>query len=164
MTRRNDTMSQFSRNMSSLGRPQARGFSYTPRRNFSAPGFSSPRPAPRPVQRPSAPARAAQSARVAPAVAAQRRSAQAQRRQEVLMALVAAAVLTFLGAISVGGIFVAIHIVADLAFVAYLGALASISRREAVRTNVTAMQPRQELRHVVPAYASTPQQQRRVAR
>lgn len=160
MTRRNDTMSQFSRNMSSLGRPQARGFSYTPRRDFSAPGFSSPRPA----QRPSAPARTAQSARVAPAVAAQRRSAQAQRRQEVLMALVAAAVLTFLVAISVGGIFVAIHIVADLAFVAYLGALASISRREAVRSNVTAMQPRQELRHVVPAYASTPQQQRRVAR
>lgn len=159
MTRRNDTMSQFSRNMSSLGRPQARGFSYTPRRNFSAPGISSPRPA----QRPAAPVRPVQAARVAPAAASQRRSAQAQRRQEVLMALVAAAVLTFLGAVSVGGAFVAVHIVADLAFVAYLGALASISRREAVRSNVTAMQPRQDLHHVVPAYAST-SSQRRAAR
>lgn len=162
MTRRNDTMSQFSRNMSSLGRPQARGFSYTPRQNLSAPGFSSPAQAPRPAQRVSPPVGAVQATRVAPAGAPQRRSAQAQRRQEVLLALVAAAVLTFLGAVSVGGIFVAIHVVADLAFVAYLGALASVSRREAVRPNVTALRPRQELHHVVPAYASS--QQRRVAR
>ncbi|NLA36085.1 MAG: hypothetical protein GX868_10430 [Actinobacteria bacterium] len=154
-------MSEFSRNMSSLGRPQARGFSYTPRRNYPAPGHSAPRPAVRPAPPQASAARNVPAARVAPAAVAQRRSAQAQRRQEVLMALVAAAVLTFLGAISVGGIFVAVHIVADLAFVAYLGALASITRREAVRGTVTAMQPRQELRHVVPAYAS---QRQRIAR
>ena len=72
----------------------------------------------------------------APAERGQRRSPVQQRRQDVLTALVAAAVLSFLGSISIGGALIAVNAVIDVAFVLYLGALLLVTRREKLRSQV----------------------------
>jgi hypothetical protein len=73
--------------------------------------------------------------------------------------LVTAALLTFLGAVSIGGPFFIAHVLVDLALVAYLGLLLFTTRKAHIRSQVTVLYPAQE-RMVVPM--ST--QRQRVAR
>jgi hypothetical protein len=56
-----------------------------------------------------------------------------KRRQEVLTVLGAAAVLTLLGTVAFGGIFLAFHLLADLLLVAYLVALVQVNQQAEVR-------------------------------
>ncbi len=89
-----------------------------------------------------------------------RKSAQQQRRQDVLVGLVAAAVLSFLAAISMGGIAMALHFVVDIALVAYIAALASVTKRERVRGPVVGYSNPALQRGVAAAYDD----RRRIAR
>ena len=61
-----------------------------------------------------------------------------RRRQDVLSTLGAAALITFLGAISFGGAFTAINVVVDVAFALYVAALLSVTRRKKVQSEVAA--------------------------
>lgn len=56
-----------------------------------------------------------------------------KRRQEVLTVLGAAAVLTLLGTVAFGGIFLGLHLIADLLLVAYLVALFQVNQQAPVR-------------------------------
>jgi len=73
------------------------------------------------------------------AVAGQRSAARVtppsvrKRRQEVLTVLGAAAVLTLLGTVAFGGIFLGLHLLADVLLVAYLVALVQVNQQVAVR-------------------------------
>lgn len=57
-----------------------------------------------------------------------------KRRQEVLTVLGAAAVLTLLGTVAFGGLFLALHLLADVLLVAYLVALVQVNQQVAVRS------------------------------
>lgn len=147
-------MGQFSRNLSSLQR-QNSGYpqGYGMQRPVSARPLQQRQVQMHRQQRPVSPSLAPMSAA--------RRSAQQQRRQEVLMGLVAAAVLTFLGAISVGGVVVVVHAIVDVALVAYIFALASLAQRGKARSNVTTLYPSGAVQpQMVQAYS----QRQRVAR
>ena len=75
-----------------------------------------------------------------------------QRRQDILSALIAAALLSFLGSVSVGGILMVVHAVIDIALVLYLGALLTIKRREQMRAQVGVLyQAPQQFNSVMPA-------------
>jgi hypothetical protein len=95
-----------------------------------------------PQQRAAQPARPQQlrTSRVAPA-AAQRAKAEPEeptrrtshhRRQEILVGLGAAALLTFLATISFGGVWLAVHLLVDLIFVGYLGLVLMFTRSQPV--------------------------------
>lgn len=68
-----------------------------------------------------------------PALAPRNSNEAARRRREVLIALCAAAVLTFFAAIGVGGIAVLVHVVIDIALAAYGYALVQRRNDEAER-------------------------------
>ncbi|MEZ5320964.1 MAG: hypothetical protein R2698_02570 [Microthrixaceae bacterium] len=123
-SRRSDTIAQFSRNLSSLGRTHSGG---------SLPG-------PGPLRRDNVvalPSRPAALGRAAgPRSGGIRSSASRrnqQRRQEILTGLAAAALLTFLGSVSIGGVITVLHVLVDLALVSYLGAVMAVTRREKVQ-------------------------------
>jgi len=138
-SRRSDTIGQFAHKLSSLERCAPVGVNrpnvvqFPNRFGEPAPVVSAQAPRPRPAR--------------------QGRSAVQQRRQDVLSALIAAALLSFLGSVSVGGVLMVVHAVIDLALVAYLAALLTIKRREQMRAQagVLYQSPRQ-FTGVVPAY------------
>lgn len=155
-SRRGDTIGQFARNLSSLERsgPVGVGRSnlvqFPPR--LGEPMVDLRDPAPRPaVARTQAPAPRQRS----------RRSPVQQRRQDILSALVAAALLSFLGSVSVGGVLMIVHALIDMALVLYLGALLTIKRREQMRAQVGVLyQAPRQFTGVVPAMV----ERQRVAR
>ena len=53
------------------------------------------------------------------------------------MSLFAASLLTFLATITFSGLFLVLHVIVDLALVAYLAAVLSVTRRRAARGRVT---------------------------
>jgi len=69
-------------------------------------------------------------------------------------------VLSFLAAISMGGIAMALHFVVDIALVAYIAALASVTKRERVRGPVVGYSNPALQRGVAAAYDD----RRRIAR
>ena len=161
-SRRSDTIGQFARNLSSLERSAPVGV-HRPASSFRHPnvvqfpggravgsGPVAPLVEPTIDLRDGAPRRVTPAG--APAARTRRPSAAKQRRKDILTALVAAAVLTFLGSVSLGGALVMINAVVDVALVAYLGALALVSRRERMGAQVGVLYTAQ-FRGVVPAYA-----------
>ena len=125
-TRRSDTIGQFARNLSSLERSAPVGVNRSNLVQF--PSRLEPvidlRDS---VQRPTVSRNAATSAgRPAAARPAQQqagRTPMQQRRQDILTALIAAAVLSFLGSVSMGGAMVMVNAVVDAALLLYFGAL-----------------------------------------
>jgi hypothetical protein len=68
-----------------------------------------------------------------PALAPRTPHEAARRRRDVLVALVAAAAVTFLAAIAIGGVAVLVHVVVDLALAAYGYAVVQRRNEEAER-------------------------------
>ena len=68
-----------------------------------------------------------------PALAPRTAHEAARRRREVMIALVAAAVLTFFAAVAIGGVAVLAHVVVDLALASYAYALVQRRNEEAER-------------------------------
>ena len=66
-----------------------------------------------------------------------RRSPTQQRRQDVLTALVAAALLSFLGFATFGGPMLMVHVVADVLLGAYVALWLTVTRRERIRAQVS---------------------------
>lgn len=160
-SRRSDTIGQFARNLSSLERSAPVGVNRSNLVQFPSrledPMAALGQPArPRAVDASRAPQQVrSQDPR------AQRRSPVQQRRQDVLSALIAAAVLSFLGSVSVGGVLVILHAVVDVALIAYLGALMMVTRREKMRAQVGVLyQTPNQFSGVMPAYV----ERQRVAR
>lgn len=160
-SRRSDTIGQFARNLSSLERSAPVGV-HRPASSFqhhnvvqfpggrALTGPVAPLGEPTIDLRDGAPRRVTPAA--GPAARTRRPSAAKQRRKDILTALVAAAVLTFLGSVSLGGALVMVNAVVDVALVAYLGALALVSRKERMRAQVGVLYTAQ-FRGVAPAYA-----------
>jgi hypothetical protein len=69
------------------------------------------------------------------------RSQAQQRRQDVIVALSAAALLTLLATVAFGGVMLYLHLLVDLLFVAYLGLLLMAPKRAAKRPQVTYLTP-----------------------
>lgn len=113
--RRADSIGDFSRHLSTLQR--------TPRSRSAATVV--------PLRQAPVDTRSAASRSGAPRMT---RTAAQRRRQDVLAALGAAALLTFLGAMSLGGVFMAVHVAVDVLLVAYLGLLLTVTKRERVRS------------------------------
>lgn len=149
-SRRSDTIGQFARNLSSLERSAPVGVSRSNLVQFPS-RLGEPVIDLRESARPAAP-RTAVRPESGPRP---RRSPVQQRRQDVLSGLIAAAVLSFLGSVSVGGPLMIVHAVIDVALVAYLGALLTVTRREKMRAQVGVLYqaPRQFTGGVLPAYA-----------
>lgn len=159
-SRRSDTIGQFARNLGALGESQPVGVrrpanvvQFPQVQRYAEPTYE---PAvdlrgPRPVAQRNA-------ARPAPRPAARTRAQ--QRRKDVLAALVAAAVLTFLCSISVGGAFVMLNAVVLVALAAYVAAFALVTRKEKLRSQVGQLYSPQ-FSGVAPAYVD---QRQRVAR
>lgn len=151
-SRRSDTIGQFARKLSSLEHTAPVGGGRSNLVQFptqlAQPGtvhhrMESPRPQRQAPRQPG------------------RRSAVQQRRQEVLTALIAAALLSFLGSVSIGGIVTVLHLVIDVALVAYLGALLTIKRREQMRAQAGVLyQAPHQFTGVAPAYV----ERQRIAR
>lgn len=148
-SRRSDTIGQFARKLSSLEQSAPVGVNRSnvvqfPGRVAQPGAYVGPaaRPAERPAQRP-----------VARGDRPVRRSAVQQRRQDVLSSLIAAALLSFLGSVSVGGALTMVHVVVDVALVLYLGALLTIKRREQMRARAGVLYDApHQFSGVVPAY------------
>lgn len=62
-----------------------------------------------------------------------------QRRKDVLAALIGFALVSFLGAITVGGPLLMVHVLADLLLVGFIGLTLSITRRDRARANVVSL-------------------------
>lgn len=91
----------------------------------------------------SAPARRGAPAPVSPWVR--------KRRQDVLVALGSAAVLTLVCAVAFGGPFLVLHLLVDVALVAYLVALAQVRQAPARAPHVARSAEPAPVRHVAPA-------------
>lgn len=149
-SRNNDTMAQFSRNLSSLQRSAPVGSQRAAAQMRSARPVIDLRDSADPAARVQRPASARNG-----------RSPVQQRRQEVLTGLVAAALLSFLASVSLGGFAVTIHAAIDVLFVFYLVALLVVTRREKLRSQVNTLYPSQpQLTSFMPAMA----QRQRVGR
>lgn len=159
-SRRSDTIGQFARNLGALGQSQPVGA----RRPANVVQFPQVQRYAEPTYEPAVdlrgprPVVARTAARPAPRPAARTRAQ--QRRKDVLAALVAAAVLTFLGSLSVGGAFVIVNAVTLVALGAYVAAFALVTRKEKLRSQVGQLYSPQ-FRGVAPAYVDHRQ---RVAR
>ena len=88
------------------------------------------------------------------------RSVAQQRRQDVIVALLAASLLSFLATLTFSGLFLYLHLVIDVALVAYVGAVLTLTRRHQARSQVTYLPQRSTMSSMVPVAA---QQQRRSA-
>jgi hypothetical protein len=169
--RSSDSISSFSRHLSVLERSHQRSTGMGNVVRFG------PRPAPRlsnPVAplvarkgstpvRQSAPVaqRAAQAPRPQARPGQNGRSAGQQRRQDVIVALLAASLLSFLATLTFSGLFLYLHLAIDLALVAYVGAVLTLTRRNQARSaQVTYLSQRAPMSSMVPVAA---QQQRRSA-
>ncbi|MFN8052505.1 MAG: hypothetical protein U0Q22_13750 [Acidimicrobiales bacterium] len=150
-SRRSDTIGQFARNLSSLERSAPVGVNrsnlvqFPSRLNEPVVDLRSSRPA-SPTQRP-----------------AQRRPGRTpvqQRRQDVLTALIAAAVLSFLGSVSMGGAMVMVNAVVDVALLGYFSALMLVTRREKMRAQVGVLYSPSQFTGVAPAFV----ERQRIAR
>jgi hypothetical protein len=147
-SRRSDTIGQFARNLSSLQNSAPVGVN-RPNNLVQFPSrLAEPvidlRDPVRPVV---TPARVQRQRPVAKPSTAQ------QRRKDVMAALVAAAILTFLGSLSLGGPFVVINALVDVALVAYVGLVALAARKEKARSQVGVLyQSPSQFRGVAPAY------------
>ena len=185
-TRRSgDSISSFSRHLSVLERSHQRSTGMTSNvvrigQRSTAPRAGAPlstpvaplvarrgpagaqRPAPRPgharpaAPRPSVPHAAAQRSSDAAPV---RRSGAQQRRQDVIVALLAASLLSFLATLTFSGLFLYLHVLIDLALVAYVAAVLTVTRRVQARSAQVSYLPQRSA--MVPATAH--QQQRRTA-
>jgi hypothetical protein len=83
-----------------------------------------------------------------------------QRRQDVIVALLAASLLSFLATLTFSGLFLYLHVVIDLALVAYVAAVLTVTRRVQARSQVSYL-PQHSMRSaMVPA---TAQSERRTA-
>ena len=88
------------------------------------------------------------------------RSVAQQRRQDVIVALLAASLLSFLATLTFSGLFLYLHLAIDLALVAYVGAVLTLTRRNQARSSqVTYLPQRAPMSSMVPVAA----QQRRTA-
>jgi len=128
--RRADSIGQFARNRSVLrnsypavGRRQNPPFASGPQTVVDLRG-------PRPVVHQEA------TRAVRPAAPVVRTRAQ-QRRQDILTSLVAAALLSFLGFVTFGGVLLVLHVVIDVLLVAYLGLWLNVTKRERMRAQVS---------------------------
>jgi hypothetical protein len=108
------------------------------------------------------PAAAAPTQRpAAPAAGRSGRSVVQQRRQDVIVALLAASLLSFLATLTFSGLFLYLHVVIDLALVAYVGAVLTVTRRVQARSQVAYLPQRAQVTSaMVPA---TAQSERRTA-
>ena len=168
-SRRRDTIRSFNQQLSSLGRsaPVSRPDNVIEFRSRlvsplapltpAAPEATAPpAPEPEPPGRPAPALRATagptgspRAVRRAPVTAGDRRPARPvspalrKRRQDVLMVLGAAALLTLLATMSFGGIFLFLHVVSDLLLAAYLVLLqrATASPQAAPRRRVARIRP-----------------------
>lgn len=165
-SRRSDTIGQFARNLSSLERSAPVGVNRSNLVQFPSrinePVIDLRDPA-RPTVTPAQPRdlhAVGQAGQSAP-VQRVRRSAVQQRRQDIMSALIAAALLSFLGSVSMGGALMMIHAVIDVALVLYLVALLFVTRREKLRSQVGVLyQAPNQFSGVVPADA----ERQRIAR
>lgn len=134
--RRIDPIGQFAKNRSVLGHTTAVGGSAfgRSRSHLSSPSMIDLR-GPRPV----VDHRPVSAARVAPRPV--RRSRAEQRRQDVLTALIAAALLSFLGFTAFGGPMLVVHVIADVLLVAYVGLWLNVTKRERQRAQVSHLYP-----------------------
>jgi len=147
-SRRSDTIGQFARNLSSLERSAPVGVNRSNLVQFPS-RLSDPAAD---LRGPAQPA-AARSASPAAARQRPRRSPVQQRRQDILSALIAAAVLSFLGSVSVGGVLMMVHAAIDIVLIAYVGALLAVTRREKMRAQVGVLyQSPNQFSGVMPAY------------
>ena len=168
-SRRSDTIGQFARNLSSLDRSAPLGVQRSnlvqfPTRNQPQRFQSSPGEPVVDLRDPACPTVSRPAQPSAPGAPRQRprRSAVQQRRQDILSSLIAAALLSFLGSVSAGGILVTVHAAIDVCLVLYLSALLVVTRREKVRAQVGVLyQPPTQFTGVVPAMVD---QRQRVAR
>ena len=88
------------------------------------------------------------------------RSVAQQRRQDVIVALLAASLLSFLATLTFSGLFLYLHLLIDVALVAYVGAVLTLTRRNHARSSqVTYLPQRAPMSSMVPVAA----QQRRTA-
>jgi hypothetical protein len=89
------------------------------------------------------------------------RSAVQQRRQDVIVALLAASLLSFLATLTFSGLFLYLNVVIDLALVAYVAAVLTVTRRVQARSQVSYLPQRSPIHSaMVPA---TAQSERRTA-
>jgi len=146
-SRRSDTIGQFARNLSSLQQSQPVGVN-RPNNLVQFPSR---------LSEPVIDLRDASRARVTP-VASQRvettrATRSQQRRKDVLAALIAAAVITFLGSVSFGGAMIMLNAVVDAALFGYLGAAMLVARKEKYRAQIGVLyQHPNQFRGVVPAF------------
>jgi len=168
--RSSDSISSFSRHLSVLERSHQRstGMGHVVRLGARpAAPLSSP-VAPLVARKGSAPARhsapavqrSAQAPRPQAPSGPSGRSAGQQRRQDVIVALLAASLLSFLATLTFSGLFLYLHLAIDLALVAYVGAVLTLTRRNQARSSqVTYLSQRAPMSSMVPVAA----QQRRTA-
>ena len=65
------------------------------------------------------------------------RSGGQQRRQDVIVALMAGSLLTLLASLTFSGLFLYLHVVIDVALVAYVAAVLAVTRRNQARSKVS---------------------------
>jgi hypothetical protein len=65
------------------------------------------------------------------------RSGGQQRRQDVMVALVAGALLSFLATLTFSHVFLYLHVMIDVALVVYVGAVLAVTRRNQARSQVS---------------------------
>jgi hypothetical protein len=95
----------------------------------------------RPAVAPSAsPARSPRPAAALPTAPTTKSAAQ-RRRQDVIVALGAAALLSFLATLAFGGAVLVLHLMIDLALVGYLAMVLRTTRRPSARSNVAYLAP-----------------------
>jgi hypothetical protein len=175
--RSSDSISSFSRHLSVLERSHQRSTGSVPRpgnvvrfgarpagplstpvaplvaRRGATPGRPAASPArPAPAGRQQAPGRQ-------PAGGRSGRSAAQQRRQDVIVGLLAASLLSFLATVTFSGLFLILHLVIDAALVAYVGAVLALTRRKQARSQVAYLPQRSPMSSMV----TVPAQQRRHA-
>lgn len=159
-SRRSDTIGQFSRNLGALGQTQPVGA----RRPANVVQFPTLQRQAAPLHEPAVdlrgPRPVVQRAAARPASRPAARTRSQQRRKDVTAALVSAAVLSFLGSISIGGVFVLLNAILCVALAAYVVALGLVTRREKLRAQVGVLYSPQ-FSGVAPAFA---EQRQRVAR
>lgn len=135
--RRVDPVHAFHRQMSSLDRPGSRP---SARPGSNVIDLRGPARTARPMQRPTSaryggPVQRPVPQRHRPAARAIVSPRTQKRRQDVLIVLVAAAVLTLLCAVAFGGAFLALHLLADVLLVAYVLLLNRSAQMAARRTS-----------------------------
>ena len=138
-SRRNDTIGQFARGLSTLERTRPVGGHRSHAGSFGSAPFG--RSSNQVIDlRGATPV---VTARTPVLQGNRRRTPTQQRRVDILSGLVTAALLTFLASVSLGGIATTLNLVVDVLLVAYIGALLSVTRRERTRAHTGVAFPSQ---------------------